>query len=40
MRKVAEKLLRLTCDKEIALSRSSACAKWKYLLAHDLGREL
>jgi hypothetical protein len=40
MRKVPEKLLRLTGDKENALSRTGACAKWKYLLACDLGREL
>jgi hypothetical protein len=39
VRKVPKKPLRVAVDKENALSRSGACAKWKYLLACVLGRE-
>ena len=40
MREAPEKLLRLAGDKENGLPRSGAYAKWEYLLAYDLGREL
>jgi hypothetical protein len=39
MRKVPEKHLRLTGDKENVLLRSGAFAKWKYPLVCILGRE-
>lgn len=38
-RNVLEELLRLIIDKENALPRSCASAKWKYLLARKLDRE-
>jgi hypothetical protein len=37
---MSEKSLKFTTDEEDALLRDGACAKWKYLLACGLGRDL